>query len=216
MSVTYQLHSAWAIIFSPYNMSKLPLSYYHNHEVTVLARSLLGKFLLTNIDGLVTGGMITETEAYEGVTDRASHAYGGLRSKRTEVMYATGGRSYVYLCYGIHYLFNIVTGPIDTPHAVLIRGIYPLVGLEEMLIRTGKDKTGYLLTNGPGKLTKALGITLQQNGVLLNEQQVWIEDRGIHCNASDIVAGKRVGVEYAGEDALLPYRFILDYTKYIA
>ena len=150
-------------------------------NVTDLARSLLGKFFFTDINGIVTGGMITETEAYEGVTDRASHAYGGLRSKRTEVMYAPGGHSYVYLCYGIHYLFNIVTSPKDVPHAVLIRGIFPLTGIQEMLIRTGKDKSDYSLTNGPGKLTKALGITLQQNGVLLNGQQVWIEDRGIHC-----------------------------------
>lgn len=195
---------------------KLPLAYYLSDDVPTLAKSLLGKYLITNINGVVTGGMITETEAYEGVTDRASHAFGGLRSKRTEVMYASGGHSYVYLCYGIHFLFNIVTGPKNMPHAVLIRGIYPMTGVQEMMIRTGKYKLGYLLTNGPGKLSKALGITLQQNGVLLNGQQVWIEDRGTHCKPADITAGERVGVEYAGKDALLPYRFKLDYQNYIA
>lgn len=195
---------------------KLPLTYYLSDDVPSLAKSLLGKYLITNINGVMTGGMITETEAYEGVTDRASHAYGGLRSKRTEVMYATGGRSYVYLCYGIHYLFNIVTNQKEVPHAVLVRGIFPVIGIEEMMIRTGKSKAGYALTNGPGKLSKALGITLRLNGVILNGQEIWIEDRGIEYKDIDITTTHRVGVDYAGPDALLPYRFILDYRKYIA
>jgi DNA-3-methyladenine glycosylase len=195
---------------------KLPLTYYLSDDVPSLAKSLLGKYLITNINGVMTGGMITETEAYEGVTDRASHAYGGLRSKRTEVMYATGGRSYVYLCYGIHYLFNIVTNQKEVPHAVLVRGIFPVIGIEEMMIRTGKSKAGYALTNGPGKLSKALGITLWLNGVILNGQEIWIEDRGIEYKDIDITTTHRVGVDYAGPDALLPYRFILDYRKYIA
>jgi DNA-3-methyladenine glycosylase len=195
---------------------KLPLTYYLSDDVPSLAKSLLGKYLITNINGVMTGGMITETEAYEGVTDRASHAYGGLRSKRTEVMYATGGRSYVYLCYGIHYLFNIVTNQKEVPHAVLVRGIFPVIGIEEMMIRTGKSKAGYALTNGPGKLSKALGITLRLNGVILNGQEIWIEDRGIEYKYIDITTTHRVGVDYAGPDALLPYRYILDYRKYIA
>ncbi|MCB2208794.1 MAG: DNA-3-methyladenine glycosylase [Bacteroidetes bacterium] len=195
---------------------KLPLTYYLSDDVPSLAKSLLGKYLITNINGVIAGGMITETEAYEGVTDRASHAYGGLRSKRTEVLYATGGCSYVYLCYGIHYLFNIVTNQKEVPHAVLIRGIFPMIGIEEVLIRTGKRKVGYALTNGPGKLSKALGITLRQNNIALNGQQIWIEDREIQCMETDIISTKRVGVDYAGPDALLPYRFILDYRKYIA
>jgi DNA-3-methyladenine glycosylase len=194
---------------------KLPLTYYLSDDVPSLAKSLLGKYLITNINGVMTGGMITETEAYEGVTDRASHAYGGLRSKRTEVMYANGGRSYVYLCYGIHYLFNIVTNQKEVPHAVLVRGIFPVIGIEEMMIRTGKSKAGYALTNGPGKLSKALGITLRLNGVILNGQEIWIEDRGIEYKDIDITTTHRVGVDYAGPDALLPYRFILDYRKYI-
>lgn len=194
---------------------KLPISYYLKDDVIALAKSFLGKFLLTKIDGVVTGGIITETEAYNGVTDKASHAYGGLRTTRTEVMYSEGGISYVYLCYGVHYLFNIVTNLKNIPHAVLIRGIFPLIGKREMLRRTGKPKNGYQLTNGPGKLSKALSITAQQNGFLLNGNAVWIEDRGINCDTSEIVTSKRIGVAYAGEDALLPYRFELDYRSYI-
>ena len=194
---------------------KLPISYYLKDDVVALAKSFLGKFLLTKIDGVITGGIITETEAYEGITDKASHAYGGLRTNRTEVMYREGGISYVYLCYGVHYLFNIVTNIKNIPHAVLIRGIFPLIGEKKMLRRTGKYRTGYQLTNGPGKLSKALGITYQQNRLLLNGSNVWIEDRGISCDTSNITSGKRIGVTYAGEDALLPYRFELDYRNYI-
>ena len=194
---------------------KLPISYYLKDDVVDLAKSFLGKFLLTKIDGVVTGGIITETEAYEGITDKASHAYGGLRTNRTEVMYRKGGVSYVYLCYGIHYLFNIVTNIKNTPHAVLIRGLFPLIGEKEMLRRTGKNRTGYQLTNGPGKLSKALGITAKQNGLTLNGNAVWIEDRGIICDTPDVTTSNRIGVAYAGEDALLPYRFELDYRNYI-
>ena len=194
---------------------KLPTTYYLKDDVVALAKSFLGKFLFTNIDGIVTGGIITETEAYNGVTDKASHAYGGLRTNRTEVMYKEGGICYVYLCYGVHYLFNIVTNLKNIPHAVLIRGIFPLIGEKEMLKRTGKPKNGYQLTNGPGKLSKALGITAQQNGLTLNGNAVWIEDRGIICDAPDVTSSNRIGVAYAGEDALLPYRFELDYRNYI-
>lgn len=196
-------------------MMKLPLSYYLKNDVVTLAKSFLSKYLITEINGVVTGGLITETEAYEGITDKASHTYGGLKSKRTEIIFAKGGVSYIYLCYGVHYLFNIVTNKKDVPHAVLIRGIYPLIGVNEMLLRTGKNKAGYHLTNGPGKLSKALGITIQQNGELLSGNSIWIEDRNINCKEEDILIGKRVGVEYAGADALLPYRFILDYGNYI-
>ena len=197
-------------------MAKLPLSYFQSDDVTFLARSILGKYLFTDINGKVTGGMITETEAYEGITDKASHAYGGLRTRRTEIMYADGGKSYVYLCYGIHCLFNIVSGKKNTPHAILVRGIFPTVGINQMLSRTGKNKAGYQLTNGPGKLSKALGITLEHNGLLLNGDKVWLEDKGIKCMDKHIGSGKRIGVEYAGKDALLPYRFELDYRHYMA
>ena len=195
---------------------KLPISYYRQENVVELARSLLGKYLMTNIGGTLTGGLITETEAYEGVTDRASHAYNGLRSKRTETMYSAGGISYIYLCYGMHHLFNIVTNIKDVPHAVLVRGIFPVSGIEKMKQRTGKKTSGYELTNGPGKLTKSLGITTQLNGTPLTGHIIWIEDRNIVCRDSDISSGPRIGVAYAKEDALLPYRFVLDYKNYIS
>ena len=194
---------------------KLPITYYLKDDVVALAKSFLGKFLFTNIDGIVTGGIITETEAYNGVTDKASHTYGGLRTNRTEVMYKEGGICYVYLCYGVHYLFNIVTNLKSIPHAILIRGIYPLIGEKEILRRTGKQRIIYQLTNGPGKLSKALGITTLHNSVSLNGSTVWIEDRGISCNTDDITSSNRIGVAYAGEDALLPYRFELNYRNYI-
>ncbi len=194
---------------------KLPVSYYRQKDVVALARSFLGKFLMTNIDGTLTGGMITETEAYAGVTDRASHAFGGLRSKRTETMYREGGISYIYLCYGMHHLFNIVTNKKDIPHAVLVRGIFPFTGLEKMQKRTGKTTSGYELSNGPGKLTKALGIIRRLDGTDLTGDTIWIEDRGVHCQDSDIVTSARIGVDYAEDDALLPYRFTLNYKNYI-
>ncbi len=138
-------------------MPKLPLSYYLGDDVEIIARSLLGKYLYTEFDNIKTGGIITETEAYKGVTDKASHAYGGRLTDRTRVMYDEGGISYIYLCYGIHYLLNIVTAEADIPHAVLIRAVYPTTGIDHILKRTGKSKIDYKVTNGPGKLTKALG-----------------------------------------------------------
>ena len=117
-------------------------SFYAREDVVKIARELLGKVLVTNFNGILTSGMIVETEAYAGTTDKASHAYGGRRSARTEIMYMPGGTAYVYLCYGIHHLFNVVTNAINIPHAILIRGIEPIDGIETMLARRGKDKLG--------------------------------------------------------------------------
>ncbi len=196
-------------------MEVLPLEFYTGDDVVGIARSLLGKILLTNINGVATGGMITETEAYNGAVDRASHAYGNRRTDRTEVMYQRGGISYVYLCYGIHYLLNVVTSAKGTPHAVLIRGIFPTIGQEKILERTGKRKIEYQVTNGPGKLSKALGISLIHNAMDFNGPIIQILDSGFRIQNNDISAGPRIGVDYAGEDAKLPYRFILDYSSYI-
>jgi len=196
-------------------MSKLPLSFYLSDDVESIAYSLLGKFLFSSINGILTGGIITETEAYKGVVDKASHAYGGKLTNRTEVMYRQGGISYIYLCYGVHYLLNVVTAEVDTPHAVLIRGIYPISGVNYMMGRTGKTKVDYNLTNGPGKLTKALGIDISLNGVGYLDDKLWIEDKGISILKQDITKGPRIGVDYAAEDSLLPYRYVLTYQSYI-
>lgn len=187
----------------------LPLSFYQSTDVVSIAQNLLGKGLFTNFDGAVTGGIIIETEAYAGMTDRASHAYGGRRTPRTEIMYEAGGHAYIYFCYGMHYLLNAVTAPKDTPHAVLIRAITPTVGLEFMLARRNKKILDRTLCNGPGTLCKALGITKSCNGLSLNSFPIKVCDLGCPIDPSKILASPRIGVNYAGPDAALPYRFQL-------
>lgn len=193
-------------------MSKLSTNFYIRKNVVLIAKELLGKVLYTNFDGKLCGGIITETEAYSGITDKASHAYGGRRTSRTEIMYCTGGTSYVYLCYGIHSLFNIVTNQKDIPDAVLIRGIFPAEGIETMLNRTGKKTITRDFGVGPGKVAKAMGIHYSHSGLDFCGKQIWVEDTGIKVLTNEIYTGTRIGVGYAGEDALLPYRFI--FTKY--
>lgn len=184
----------------------LKASYYLNKDVVFLAKDLIGKSLCTQINGKLTCGIITETEAYAGVTDKASHSYGGKRTNRTETMYSKGGVSYVYLCYGIHRLFNIVTNQKDIPHAILIRAIYPTKGLDEIVKRRGA-KLSNTLCVGPGKVSQALGIDLLHNNLSLTGKEIWLQDDEIKVNKRDINVGPRIGIDYAGEDAKLPYRF---------
>jgi len=189
---------------------KLPREFYLRTDVVALAREMLGKLLVTSVNGEVTSGIITETEAYAGAIDRASHAFGGKRTHRTETMYMAGGHSYVYLCYGIHSLFNVVTGPQEIPHAVLVRAIEPVDGLEVILGRRKATSWRKDLCNGPGKVCSALGIHFQEHdGLDLLGETVWLENRGPAPLDRQIVAGPRIGVDYAGEDAKLPYRFVL-------
>lgn len=190
--------------------NKLKASYYQNPDVVSLAKDLIGKTLCTRIGGVLTAGIITETEAYAGVGDRASHAYGNRRTARTEVMYGRGGLSYVYLCYGIHRLFNIVTNVADVPHAVLIRAIYPIEGIPEILKRRGTGMSPNVCV-GPGKVTQALGIDLLHNNVSLGGNVVWVRDDGRQIDPQHITVGPRIGVDYAGDDAQLPYRFRVDH-----
>ncbi|RZV36765.1 MAG: DNA-3-methyladenine glycosylase, partial [Chromatiales bacterium] len=163
----------------------------------------------SHIDGHLTKAMITETEAYAGIGDRASHAYAGRRTARTEPMYREGGIAYVYLCYGIHHLCNVVTGKRDDPQAVLLRAGDPLAGLDEMRARRGKSAARNKLLAGPGSLSQALGIHTGLSGVSLLGDQLWIEDQGYAVVDADIAIGPRIGVDYAGEDAARPYRFLL-------
>lgn len=194
----------------------LPRSFYLRSDVIRIARDLLGKYLATRVDGRLSSGMICETEAYAGITDRASHAFGGLRSARTEIMYRLGGTAYVYLCYGVHSLFNVVTNLEGIPDAILIRGIIPAEGVAEMCKRTGKTTLDANAGIGPGKVSKLLGIHYSLSGLDLVDsvknpsQAIWIEDRGIHIDPKQILTGPRIGVDYSGEDALLPYRYLLD------
>ena len=194
----------------------LPESFYTRKDVVKIAKELLGKVLVTNIDGMKTSGMIVETEAYAGAGDKASHAYGNRRTNRTEIMFRNGGSAYVYLCYGIHHLFNVVTNVQYVPHAVLIRAIEPLEGIAYMLERRKKEKLTPALTAGPGAMSAALGIITSHTGLLLRDDAIYIEDRGIKVPPKDIVAATRVGVAYAQEDAMLPYRFYIKGNKYVS
>jgi len=186
---------------------KLPLEFYTHNDVLSITRSLLGKYLFTCIDGIITGGYIVEAEAYNGIIDKASHAYGDRQTKRTKTMYMQGGIAYVYLCYGIHEMFNVVTSVEGQPHAVLIRGIVPTDGIDVMMARRNLSVFKPAITNGPGSVAKALGISRQMNANSLSGDAIWIEDRGLSFTDEEIVAAPRIGVDYAKEDALLPYRF---------
>ena len=185
----------------------LPQSYYLHPDVVFLAKDLIGKYLFTKIDGQFCGGIITETEAYQGVTDRACHAFGSRRTPRNEMMYAQGGVAYVYLCYGVHPLLNVVTNQKDIPDAVLIRAIHATHGEELMLKRTGKPQMKPQITDGPGKITKALGVKMVDNGEPFQSNRIWIEERGLDVSNKELLITPRIGVESAGIDALLPYRF---------
>ncbi|KYH07214.1 3-methyladenine DNA glycosylase [Chryseobacterium cucumeris] len=195
---------------------KLPRSYYSNQDVLFLAQDLLGKVLFTKINGETTAGIIVETEAYFGVKDKASHAYGGRLTDRTETLYSHGGVSYVYLCYGIHHLFNVVTSVQDDPHAVLVRAIEPLIGKEIMELRRNMSASKPSISAGPGSAAKALGIDRTFNKKDLDGHEIWIEDHGISYPQSEIIAGPRIGVAYAQEDALLPWRFFVKGNKYVS
>lgn len=188
-------------------MKKIPLKFYRRSDVLQVAKELLGKILVSTSNGKRTAGRIVEVEAYNGVIDKASHAFNNKRTKRTEIMYADGGVAYVYLCYGIHHLFNVVTSKYDDPKAILIRALEPITGINEMLKRAGKKKLDASLTKGPGKLAKALGISIFQNGQKLNGNTIYLADDGVVYSKKEVLISPRIGVDYADEDAMLPYRF---------
>ena len=197
-------------------IKKLDNSFYARPDVVKIARELLGKVLVTEFGGELTSGRIVEVEAYNGVVDRASHAYSGRRTRRTEVMYREGGTAYVYLIYGIHHLFNVVTNKQDIPHAVLVRGLEPLEGIPVMLKRTGKAHPDHSLTRGPGNLSRAMGLATLHTGYSLYEGEIYIGDDGYRPRKTEIIATPRIGVDYAGVDAALPYRFYLKGNPYVS
>ncbi|MFC1497149.1 DNA-3-methyladenine glycosylase [Verrucomicrobiota bacterium] len=199
-------------------MRKLQRSFFLRSNVILISTHLIGKYLFTQLHpcgcaeqsrsrNAKTGGMIVEVEAYAGPQDRASHAYGNRRTKRTEIMYSKGGVAYVYLCYGIHSLFNIVTNVEDIPHAILVRAIQPTHGISTMLKRRKKKKNDRSIAGGPGALTQALGIDTSHNGAKLSGNQIWLEDRDVVIPPAQIEALPRVGIDYAGKDAKRPWRF---------
>jgi DNA-3-methyladenine glycosylase len=181
-----------------------------------VTQSLLGKSIYTQFNDQLTGGIITEVEAYAGRNDKACHANNGLRTTRTEVMYNNGGCTYIYLCYGIHHLINIVTNVEGMADAVLIRAFEPTTGIEQMLERRKQARLFNSLTSGPGNVGKALGLNFKEhNGLQLTADQIWIEDAPKVAEES-IISTTRIGVDYAEEDALKPWRFYIRDSKWIS
>jgi len=195
---------------------KLPLSFYQREDVITVARELLGKYLFTCIDGVISGGYIIETESYNGVIDKAAHSYGGKLTPRTKTMFEAGGVAYVYLCYGIHEMFNVVASVEGDPRAVLVRAVHPTEGLEAMLYRRHLLAVKSNITSGPGSVAQAFGINRKLNGISLQSDMLWLEDRGLSFADEQIAAVPRVGVAYAKEDALLPYRFFVKGDVYVS
>lgn len=189
-------------------------SFYRRNNVVTIARELLGKGLFTRSSGKLTGGIIVETEAYSSV-ERGSHAYNNRRTLRNEVMFGDGGHAYVYLCYGIHHLFNVVTNKEGKADAVLVRALEPMEGIDQMLKRMNTREV-QAITSGPGKLTKALGIGRDHNGENLRSKYLWLEDLGQVISRKKIESGPRVGIDYAGPDAFLPWRFSIKGNQWIS
>jgi DNA-3-methyladenine glycosylase len=194
-------------------MNVLQESFYNRKEVTQIARQLIGKKLVTNLQGKTAAGIIVETEAYS-FRERGCHAFGNKMTKRNKVMFEAGGVAYVYLCYGIHHLFNVVTNKSGVADAVLIRALEPYSG-EEWMMERMQVKSLMRITSGPGKLTKALGIDRRFDGKHLNSAEVWIEE-GEKVSSRLIVASSRIGIDYAGKDALLPWRFSIKDNSWVS
>ncbi len=197
-------------------MKKLPIEFYDRADVVQIARELIGKLLVTKLDGQFTSGRIVECEAYVGITDMASHSRNGTRTPRNEHMYAEPGTSYVYICYGMHHLFNLVTNKKDIPDAILIRALEPLEGIAAMLKRTGKPTADFTLTKGPGNAGRAMGFSKEHSGLKLTGHSVFLADDGTRYDQNQIGSSPRIGVESAGKDALLPYRFFLKGNRHVS
>lgn len=193
----------------------LPQDYYLSSDVVYLAQDLLGKIIMSKVDGLLTSARIVETEAYMAPEDRGSHAYGDKRTKRTEPIFRAGGISYIYLCYGIHNLFNVVTGPKETAHVVLIRAVEPIEGIEVMRKRRDIKQSDLNLTNGPGKWTIAMGIDRNHNATPIYQKTSSIKILNQpRINAERVQVSERVGIAYAGECALRPWRFRIKHNSW--
>ncbi len=198
---------------------RLEQDFYLREDTLQLARELLGKRLVVVQNGMRCSGLISETEAYLGAIDRASHAYGNRLTQRTSTMFEAGGISYIYLCYGLHYLFNVVTHQKGTPHAILIRALIPDEGIPLMQERRQKNlkKPGVIpsakLCHGPATVCQALGLDKTWNGISLVGENLFIENTERPVPHAEIQSGPRIGVDYAGDDALLPYRFVWQYPK---
>jgi DNA-3-methyladenine glycosylase len=194
----------------------LPAAFYRRAADEV-ARDLLGRYLEREADGAKLVLRIVETEAYLGVEDPASHARGGRRTARNEVLYAAGGVAYVYLVYGVHHCLNTVTGNSGDGSAVLIRAGEPLEGEEVMVShrRLARSPRPGEVAGGPGKLCQALAIDRGLNGARLDRSALRITS-GLPSAPSEVVAGPRIGVDYAGEAATWPLRFAVRQNSHVS
>lgn len=188
-------------------MTKLSDSFYQRDDVTGIARELLGKYLFVHTDNITAGGIIVETEAYRGPEDRGSHAYNNRRTPRNDIMFATGGVVYMYICYGIYDMLNIVTGSENMPHAVLIRALQPAENIEIMRERRMVFNDDSRLCRGPGALARALALKKIHNGISLQGNEIWIEDRGLSFADEDIIAAPRIGLNIDEPYKSIAWRF---------
>ena len=196
-------------------MKKLSPAFYQRNDVVTIAKELIGKIIVTDTHNNITSGRIVETEAYVAHIDKASHAYNGKRTLRNEAMYAAAGTVYVYICYGMHNMLNIVTNDKDVPDAILIRALEPMSGIEIMLERTNKKVLDNTLTKGPGNVAKAMGIAKYFSGKVLKDEINIFQDEVVY-QQDEIGISKRIGIDSAGLDALLPYRFFVKGNKFVS
>lgn len=194
-------------------MQKLSKEFYERADVATIAKELLGKIIVTKFDKTYTAARIVEIEAYAGIIDKASHAYNNKRTNRTEVMFGKSGKAYVYLCYGIHHMFNIVTNEEGKPDAVLIRGAEPLEGMDMMLTRMNKKIVDSTIGRGPGNVAKALGIFTTHTGMSLQSKHLFLADDG--TTDFEIMMSRRIGVDYAADHAKWLYRFYIKDNKHV-
>lgn len=197
-------------------MKKVLLTFYSRKDVVQIANEMLGKIVVTQFDGTITSGRIVETEAYVGVIDKASHSFEGRKTLRNEHMYAAAGTAYIYICYGIHQMLNVATNDKGIPDAVLIRAIEPIDGIETMCLRTGKKCSDKSITRGPGNVGKALGIHKHHSGISFLGDNIYLMDDSFFLSKKAIGISKRIGVESAGDDGLLPYRFYVKGNEYVS
>ncbi|MCP1358219.1 DNA-3-methyladenine glycosylase [Aneurinibacillus migulanus] len=195
---------------------------FYNRDTLNVARDLLGKYLAHKIDGVVREGKIVEVEAYIGPEDKGAHTYNGRRTPRNEAMYGPPGFAYVYLIYGMYNCVNVVTNEAEKPEAVLIRALEPTCGVEQMsMARFGKSelltsRETISLTNGPGKLCQALGITRTHNGYDLCGETLYITESSKPDEPFETVETTRINIDYAEEAALYPWRFYIKDNPFVS
>ncbi len=180
-----------------------------------VAKDILGMKLVHETPEGITIGRIVETEAYLGEEDPASHAFEGKRTERTDILYKEGGKAYVYLIYGMYRCFNVVTEEKGMPQSVFIRALEPVGGLDLMKKRRGMEKNELELTNGPGKLSTAMGISLNHSGADLCKSGLLLSSYESKEDL-EIVSDERINVDYAEEARNWPLRFYLKNNRYVS